>query len=107
SSGLNRSSQPRGATSFYAWYELYPAVNQSIPYPVKAGDIVTASLQCTAACTPSQVQTWLLSMTDETAGWSWTQSFQSQSSMASAEWIVEPPYYGSGFLPLADYNRAT
>jgi hypothetical protein len=46
-------------------------------------------------------------MTDETAGWAWTQSFQYQSSMASAEWIVEPPYYGNGFLPLADYNRTT
>src|SRR6266567_8815386 len=85
-----------GATSFYVWYELYPAVTQSIPHSVKAGDIIIASLQCTAACSPSSVQTWQLAMTDETAGWTWTQSFQYQSSMASAEWIVEPPYY-NGF----------
>jgi len=96
-----------GATWFSVWYELYPAVTQPIPYSVKAGDIITASLQCTAACSPSSVQTWLLTMTDATAGWTWTQSFQYQSSMASAEWIVEPPYYNTGFLPLADYGKVT
>jgi hypothetical protein len=57
-----------GARTYYVWYELYPAVMQSIPRTVKPGDIVTASLQCTAACSPTQVQTWLLTMTDTTAG---------------------------------------
>ena len=79
------------------------------------GDIITASLQCTAACSPNQTQTWQLSLTDETTKGSWTQSFQYQSSMASAEWITEPPYYAgtyngvsfNGFLPLADYKQAT
>jgi hypothetical protein len=82
------------------------AVALPISQSVKPGDIVTASLECTAACSPSSVQTWLLTMTNETAGWTWTQSFQYQSSMASAEWITEPPYY-NGILPLADYGRAT
>jgi hypothetical protein len=96
-----------GARSFYVWYELYPAVSQSIPHSVNAGDIITASLQCTAACSPDQVQTWTLTMTDETAQWTWTQSSQYQSSMASAEWIEEPPYYNTSFLPLADYVKTT
>ena len=96
-----------GAASYQIWYELYPAVTQAIPYTVKAGDIITASLQCAAACSPAQVQTWQLTMTDETAGWTWTQNFQYQSSMASAEWIIEPPYYNTGFLPLADYLKVT
>jgi hypothetical protein len=96
-----------GAASHQVWYELYPAVTQAIPYTVKAGDIITASLQCTTACSPAQVQTWQLTMTDETAGWTWTQNFQYQSSMASAEWITEPPYYNTGFLPLADYVKVT
>jgi len=96
-----------GTAFFSVWYELYPAVTQAIPHSVKAGDIITASLQCTAACSPAQVQTWLLTMSDATGGWTWTQSFQYQSSMASAEWIVEPPYYNTGFLPLADYVKVT
>jgi hypothetical protein len=95
-----------GAKTFYTWYELYPAVSVSVGLTVKPGDIVTASLQCTAACSPSQKQTWQLIISDNTTGAAWTQSLQYQSSMASAEWIVEPPYY-NGFLPLADYGQAT
>jgi Peptidase A4 family len=95
-----------GAKLYYVWYELYPDVARPISETVKPGDIVTASLQCTAACAPNSVQTWRLVISDETAGWTWTQSFQYQSSMASAEWITEPPYY-NGILPLADYLQAT
>jgi Peptidase A4 family len=95
-----------GAKTFYTWYELYPAVSQNAGLAVKPGDIVTASLQCTAACSPSQKQTWQLTISDNTTRAAWTQSLQYQSSMASAEWITEPPYY-NGYLPLADYDQAT
>ena len=48
-----------GVRSFAAWYELYRAYSVGVALTVKPGDIVaTASLQCTAACTPSQPQTW-------------------------------------------------
>jgi hypothetical protein len=93
------------APSYLVWYELYPADAVGVPHNVKPGDIITASLQCTAACSPSSVQTWQLSLTDQTAGWSWTQSFQYQSSMASAEWITEAP--GWPTLPLANYGQVT
>jgi hypothetical protein len=96
-----------GVKSFYTWYELYPAVSQGVALTVKPGDIVTASLQCTANCSPSQTQTWQLTLSDDTTGAAWTQTLQYQSSMASAEWITEPPYYGTGFLPLADYGQTT
>jgi hypothetical protein len=96
---------PSGGATYVVWYELYPAGAQVIPHTVKPGDIITAALQCTAACSPSSVQTWQISLSDQTAGWTWTQSFQYQSSMASAEWITEAP--GSQTLPLADYIQAT
>ena len=95
-----------GAKTFYTWYELYPAVSQNAGLAVKAGDTITASLQCTANCSPSQTQTWALSITDNTTGARWSQSVQYHSSMASAEWVIEPPYY-NGFLPLADYGQVT
>ncbi len=95
-----------GATYFYAWYELYPASDVEIPLSVKAGDTITASLTCIAACSPSQIQTWQLAMKNVTAHTVWTQSFQYQSSMASADWVTEPPYY-NGILPLADYGQVT
>ena len=104
--GTAQNVSPSGATSYNPWYELYPAGAVGIPYTVKPGDIITASLQCTIACSPSSEQTWQLTMTDETAGWTWTQSFQYQSSMVSAEWILEAPV-SNGELPLADYAQAT
>ena len=95
-----------GATSYGAWYELYPAGAVGISNSVKPGDIITASLQCTAACSPSSVQTWQLTLTNATAGWTWGQSFQYQSTMASAEWILEAPQVG-GVVPLPDYVQTT
>jgi hypothetical protein len=95
-----------GATSYGAWYELYPAGAVGISNNVKPGDVITASLQCTAACSPSSVQTWLLTLTNTTANWTWTQSFQYQSTMASAEWILEAPDVGST-VPLPDYVQTT
>jgi len=103
--GAMEIASTSNATTYIAWFELYPAGTQQIPHTVKPGDIITASLECTAACSPSSVQTWQLSLSDLTAGWTWTQSVQYQSSMASAEWITEAP--GSQTLPLADYGQAT
>jgi hypothetical protein len=96
---------PSNAPTYLVWYQLYPAGALEIARAVKPGDIIAASLQCTAACSPSSAQTWQLRLADRTAGWSWSQSFQYQSTMASAEWITEAP--GSQTLPLADYVQAT
>jgi hypothetical protein len=93
------------SASYLVWYELYPAGAVGVPHSVKPGDIITASLDCTTACSPSSVQTWQLMLTDTTAGWTWTQRVRYQSSMASAEWITEAP--GWPTLPLADYGQAT
>jgi Peptidase A4 family len=96
---------PSGGASYVVWYELYPAQALVVPRDANPGDVITASLQCTAACSPSSVQTWQLSLTDQTAGWTWTQNFQYQSSMGSAEWITEAP--GWPTLPLANYRQVT
>ncbi|SRR6266446_698494 len=103
--GAMEYASTSNTASYLVWYELYPAGAVGVPHSVKPGDIITASLECTAACSPSSVQTWQLSLVDHTAGWTWTQSFQYQSSMASAEWITEAP--GWPTLPLADYQQAT
>ena len=95
-----------GQAAYYAWYELIPAGSISVGGAVKPGDIISASIDCIANCVPSATQTWRMTMTDETAGWSWTQSVQYQSSMASAEWILEAPWL-NGELPLADFAQAT
>jgi hypothetical protein len=95
-----------GGTYYVPVYELYPAGSQNIPYSVTPGDIITASLQCTAGCSPATTQTWVLAMSDQTAGWQWSETFQFQSGMGSAEWITEAPGGNGGPLPLADYVQA-
>jgi hypothetical protein len=105
-----------GGTTYVPWYELLPGYAQAIPYSVKPGDIISASLQCTVAlanplapgntvCSPSTTQTWVLAMSDQTAGWQWSETFQYQTGMGSAEWVTEAPYSG-GIVPLPDYVQA-
>jgi hypothetical protein len=97
--GSNSSVDNTGAATYNAWYEMLPA--DEIPLsgctpvalsscPVSPGDIMSASLACTAECTPNNSNTqWTLSMTNSTKGWSWTESFTYLSSLSTAEWIEE------------------
>jgi hypothetical protein len=93
--GTEQDASATGATTCYAWYETLPAnlINLSPQqYPVRPGDVVGASLQCTASCTAGATQSWTLAMTDYTAGWSWTSpNVPYASSLGSAEWILEAP----------------
>lgn len=95
-----------GAVTNYVWYELYPDVSHTIPYSAGAGDTITSSITCVSNCVPGQTQTWNMKMTDQTRGWTWNQNFNFASSMASAEWILETPRYGST-LPLNNYGKIT
>jgi len=95
-----------GQIEYYPWYELLPNSEIPLPYVVKPGDVMTASLECTANCTPGATQTWSLTMSDTTSGWTWpATNFQYQSGMSSVDTITEAPYSG-GVLPLADYTGA-
>src|SRR6516162_7231585 len=48
---------PSNAPTYLVWYQLYPAGALETARAVKPGDIIAASLQCTAACSPSSAQT--------------------------------------------------
>lgn len=104
--GTGQSASDSGGAYYYAWYELLPAGLTVIPNPVRPNDIMTAALECAANCFPGVTQTWVLTMSDETAGWTWNERFQYLSSMGSAEWIVEAPSSG-GTLPLDNFSQAT
>ena len=110
--GTEQDAPATGATTYYAWYETLPADEISLPpqqYPVRPGDVVGASLQCTASCTAGATQSWTLSMTNYTAGWSWTSpNVIYASSLGSAEWILEAPFTARGMeLPLASFGSTT
>jgi Peptidase A4 family len=110
--GTEQDAAANGTTTYYAWYEALPADEVDLPtqqYPIRPGDVVSASLQCTASCTAGAAQSWTLAMTDYTAGWSWTApNFPYPSSLGSAEWILEAPSTIQGpELPLAGFGPTT
>jgi hypothetical protein len=105
--GTEQDVAPDGTTQYYAWYEMLPAAETPLPpnNVVKPGDTITGSLECVSGCS-AKTQMWLLTMSNKTENWTWSQSFTYASSMLSAEWIEEAPYQG-GVLPLADFATAS
>ena len=82
---------------YYAWYEMYPAGSVQLPYPVAAGDTISASVSVSGS-------TWTLSISDASvspqshASWTATPITTSSPGLAqsSAEWIAERPELCSG-----------
>jgi Peptidase A4 family len=107
--GTEQDVSSSGAATYYAWYEMLPADEVSLPqqYPVSPGDVMSASLQCVASCSAGAAQTWTLSIADYTAGWSWTSNVAYNSSLSSAEWILEATASGTGAVQhLPDFGSA-
>ena len=109
--GTEQDASSRGATQYYAWYEMLPSSETVISkFTIKPGDTITASLEETGTVTVGSgknqktEQAWILSMRDGSEQWSTTVDYD--SSLSSAEWIMEAPY-DNGILPLADYKLAT
>ncbi len=106
--GTESDAFSNGGTDYYAWYEMLPASAVAIPNPVSPGDVVTASLECFDSCTAGAQQAWLLSIVDQTKGWTFTQSFSYASSLISAEWIEEAPSDVSNKeFQLADFGQTS
>jgi Peptidase A4 family len=116
--GTEHDASSSSTTEYYAWIEMlpnapvtiapnYPNCNAlSCAYPVKPGDVINASLQCTANCKPGATQTWSLEMHNQTQRWDFTTSLTYASTLLSAEWIEEAPSSSAGVLPLANYGTA-
>ena len=105
--GTEQDAYSDGSTDYYPWYELLPSAGAVIPHRVNPADVITTTLSCTANCT-SGTQSWLLTMTDSTAGWTWSKTISYASSKLSADWIQEAPATESGtILPLANFSTVT
>jgi hypothetical protein len=102
---LGTESDASSTTStYYAWYEMLPQASIKMSLAVHPGDVIVASLNVTKQS--SRSQTWLLAMTNQTTGQSWSKSVSYKSSLLSAEWIAEAPFSG-GILPLANFGTLT
>jgi len=89
-----------GETSYYAWYEFYPAATIVLPGTVNPGDQISAVVTY-AGVDSSGVPTFYTSITDFTERWSVTSPTTEVpgAELGSAEWIDESAYY-NGFLGL-------
>jgi len=84
---------------YYGWYEMYPADPVYYSNTVEPGDHFSASV------TFSGSETYTLTLTDSTQGW--TQKVTENESgldRSSAEVITEAPSSETGVLPLADFG---
>ena len=71
-----------------AWYEMYPAnpvYLSSSSYPVRAGDVINASV------TYAGSSKYKLTLNDSTRGWTYSTTKSLSASRASAEVIIESP----------------
>ncbi len=91
-----------GSAVYYAWYEFYPAypVNlDSSSYPVRVGDVMSATV------TYSSGQ-FTATLADNTKGWTFTSPATSVSGAAqsSAECIAERPSIAGSLTKLANFG---
>jgi hypothetical protein len=97
--GTWQTADPSG-TSYWAWYELYPAYAVVIPITVKPGDQMAGSV------TQDSSGMWTLSLTDLTTGQSSVETQSYSGVLGSAEWVEEAPAEGGAQQTLADYGTA-
>jgi Peptidase A4 family len=94
-----------GTTAYYyGWYEMYPSALVTYSNTVKPGDSFSASV------TFSGTETYTLTLTDSTQGWTKTETInESGLDRSSAEVITEAPCCtnSGGILPLADFGTVT
>ena len=87
-----------GRTSYYAWYELYPALSVVIG-GVAPGDVVQATIAQVSA------GWWNVAIQDLASGINFSNTFAYAGPATSAEWIEEAPANSRGQIyTLADFG---
>jgi hypothetical protein len=93
-----------GLRTYYAWYELLPRGAVTIDsLSVAPGDRITASI----SLLDPNTNKWSIEIHDVTNGQSFQKNPLYDSSMLSAEWIVERPTVNNRLESLADFGEIT
>ena len=93
-----------GKRAYYAWYELLPDYLVRIhSLHVRAGDTITASI----SLVNENASEWMIEISDVTRGEHFEKAVVYNSSMLSAEWIVERPKVNGEVSILADFGNVT
>lgn len=100
--GTDNFISSTGQVTTQAWYETLPQASKPInSLVVKAGDSITASVVETTA------GVWLVTITDDTTGQSFSINLNYASTHSSAEWVEEDPSSFHGLYPLDNFQTAT
>jgi hypothetical protein len=99
--GTEQDTSRSGATTYYAWWEMYPNPSVQITsVKISPGDSISANVTYNSGA-------YTLQITDNTTRQSFTTTQTATAQRSSAEWIVEAPSSISSVLPLANFGTAT
>lgn len=100
--GTQNVVTPDGQVNSTAFYEMLPDASEDITnVEVNPGDSITASLNETSD------GLWVVTLSDNTDGQSFSANLQYNSSLSSAEWIEEDPSDGYGQIPFDNFGTMT
>ena len=94
--------------SYYAWWEILPALQTTFSDPVSPGDLMVAKIAATGPTAPGKPQTWVIVLSDLTQHWGELVKESYSGPLDTAEWIEEAPTQCNPFscfvTSLADYG---
>ena len=93
-----------GRAVYYAWYELLPEYLVRITnFQIRPGDTIAASI----SIINENTSTWSIKLNDVTRGGRFEKVVVYNSSMLSAEWVVERPKVNGNVSTLANFGNVT
>ncbi|MFL5953360.1 MAG: G1 family glutamic endopeptidase [Gaiellaceae bacterium] len=104
--GTSVDCNANGTARYYAWYELLPAAAVEVPLKVRAGDLITTSVNVNG-------NTVLVQIKNRTRRTSFTKAITTDvPDLTSAEWIAEAPSLCNAadrctVVPLANFGTMT
>jgi hypothetical protein len=97
--GTQEITSGGGTTEYQAWVEALPRPSLTVPLYVYAGDQISVSV------IQQSPGLWQISFANGTTGQTYQVTQQYESSLSSAEWVVEAPTASRGrLLPLDDFG---
>ena len=87
-----------GKSVYYAWWEIIPATETRIPYPVSPKDLMYARIS------KLRNKKWLIMLANKTKGWTFRTVQTYTGPAATAEWIMEAPTVNGKTARLANYG---
>lgn len=88
-----------GKANYYAWWEILPAPETKIPYPVSPHDLIYANI------TKLRKNKWQIVLKNKTKGWIFKKIIRYTGPAATAEWIMEATSVNGQTARLANYHK--